>query len=177
MFLLSLVSTVLVAVIGHYTRPTAVLLAALFGYILSQDLSLYVRIFWNIAHRKIFSKFPTSNCFDCRPVVHWKVYALVSALQGVVLLTISLPLIYVTFTAKDSAKAVASKVAGGCVLILSVFLWASGFSQGIYILGLFRNPLHPWNSEDVKKFKSWRKILNHFSVPGRLVHGYGELSM
>lgn len=176
-FLLSLVSSVLVAVVGHHSRPTAVLLATFFGYALSQDLFLCVRILWNIAHRKIFFKFPTSNCFDCKPVIRWKVYTLVSTLQGVVLLIISLPLVYFTFTAEESAKFVASKVAGGCVLTLSVFLWASGSSQGIYILGLFRNPLHPWTSEDIQKFKYWRRILEYFSVPGRLVLGYGELGL
>ena len=177
MFLFSLISVLLVAVVEAHSRLAGFLLAACFGYTLSQDLSHLVRIFWSITCKKPSFKIPTSICFYCNFATNWKVFVLISVLKGVVLLSLSSLLIYATFMAKGSAGVTGSKTVGGCVLTLSVLLWLSATSQGIYVLGVFRNPLHPWNLKNLKKFKQHKAIPWFYGIPRRIILDYGKVGI
>ena len=174
-FLLSAVSAVVVAVTGQYGSATAaLLLASLSGYLLSQDIFLSANTLLSSSHRILPKKLKE---FLKPAVIRWKVYLrhlLVSVVKSSVLLTVSLLLVYFSLTAKDSAKRVASKVTGGCLIALTVLLRAGAACQGIYLLGLVRNPLHPWWSEDVQRYNSWRKRLSYCSIPRRLMLTYGN---
>ena len=174
MFLLSLISVLLVAVVGAHSRLAGLLLAACFGYTLSQDLSHFVRIFWSITCKRPRFKIPTLIWFHNKFATNWKVFVLISVLKGVVLLSLSSLLVYVTFMAKCSARVTASETVGGCVLALSVLLWLSATSQGIYVLGVLRNPLHPWNLKTVKKFKQHKVIPCFYGTPLRIILDYGK---
>lgn len=162
-FLLSAFSTVVVIIIGHYSSSSAaLLLAVITGYLLSQDLFLFADIILNLISKR---------SFQAHRKVFWHVLA--STVSGCVLLITNGLLVYFSFTASDMAKKLASRVTGSCVIVLNVLLHSSSVCQRPYILGLFRNPLHPWRSEDVQKFKSWRRRLSYCSLPRTFVLTYG----
>ena len=165
MFLLSLVSTVIVAITAEFSTTTAtLLLSVVMGYLLSQDIFLISTIVpFNYLRRKS-AKF------------HWKSFSrhlLISSLRGSILLIVSVTMVYFGSTARGIGRKVASRVVGSCVVALPLFLWTSDACQGTYVLGLFRNPLHPWRSDDVKKYKSWRRKLGYCSYPRTLLLTYG----
>ena len=172
-FLLSVFSTLTVAVTGQYSSSTAtLLLATTTGYLLSQDLFLITNILMNYSRRKSSVGFEANRSIRVRQKSFFR-HILVSSVRGCLLLIVSVLLVYFSSTAKDTAKRVAGRVAGSCTVALTLFLWTSGTCQGIYVLGLFRNPLHPWRSEDVQKYKSWRKKLSFCSMLRTLVLTYG----
>ena len=168
MFLLSVFSTLTVSITAQYCSYTAsLILAVITGYLLSQDLFLCANVLLNSLRRKANE---SSH-------IQWKTFVrhlLMSTVRCSVLLIVSALLVYFSSTAKDMAKRMASSVTGGCVIALHLLLYISTACQGTYILGLFRNPLHPWRSEDVQKYKSWRKKLSYCSIPRTLVLTYGK---
>lgn len=171
-FLLSLVSTVIVGVIAHYSSYTAaLLLASASGYLLSHDLSSLLSTVSSLI-RFIFRHNRNSSN------IQWKAHtrhAAISCLRGSVLIVISLLLVYFSSTAREEPRAVAGRVLGSCVVALCLILSISGASQRIYILGLFRNPLHPWkSSDDIQKYKLWRKRLSYCSFLPQLALTYCE---
>lgn len=170
MCLLSAFSTATVAIVGHYSSSTAtLLLAATAGYLLSQDLFLFTNILSNHTQRKsplgFRAKRSTMKIFFR--------HVLVPTVRGCILIVISTLLVYFSSTASDMAKRIASRVAGSCIIVLTLLLLTSNTCQRPYVLGMLRNPLYPWRSENVEKFKSWRKKLSYFSLPRTLVLTYG----
>ena len=168
MFLLSVFSTLIVTITAQYGSYTAsLLLAVTTGYLLSQDLFLSARVLLHSLRRKA----------NGSSQIHWKTFArhlLKSTAGGSVLLVVSILLVYFSSTANGMAKRTASRVTGGCVIAIHLLLYMSSACQGTFILGLFRNPLHPWRSDDVQKYKSWRKRLSYCSIPRTLVLTYGK---
>ena len=171
MFLLSLVSTVLVATVAHFSNSTAaLLLASASGYLLSHDLFSLSPII-NPLIRLLFKTKRLSS------KVQWKPYTrhlVISSLRGSVLMLISLLLVYFSSSARGGSKTVAGRVLGSILITLWLVLSISGASQGIYVLGLLRNPLHPWrSSEDIQRYKAWRKRLSYCSILPQLALTYG----
>jgi hypothetical protein len=170
MFLLSLVSTVLVATVAHFSNSTAaLLLASASGYLLSHDLFSLSPII-NPLIRLLFKTKRLSS------KVQWKPYTrhlVISSLRGSVLMLISLLLVYFSSSARGGSKTVAGRVLGSILITLWLILSISGASQGIYVLGLLRNPLHPWrSSEDIQRYKAWRKRLSYCSILPQLALTY-----
>ena len=88
---------------------------------------------------------------------------------------ITLLVVYFSSTGGKESRNMAGKVLGSSVVALWCVLRFSGASQGIYILGLFRNPLHPWKStEDIQRYKIWRKRLSYCSILPQLALTYGQ---
>ena len=171
MFLLSVFSTLMVSIIAQYSSYTAsLLLAVVTGYLLSQDPFLSARILSHSLRRK----------GNGSSKIHWKTFVrhlLTSTARGSVLLVLSILLVYFSSTANDIAKRTASRVTGGCIIALHLFLYIASACQGTYVLGLFRNPLHPWRSDDVQKYKSRRERLSYCSIPRTLVLTYGKFDL
>lgn len=168
--LLSAFSTATVVITGHYSSSTAtLLLAATTGYLLSQDIFLFTNILSNLTRRKSPLGFRAKR--STRKIFFHHVLA--PTVRGCILIVISALLVYFSSTASDMTKRLASRVAGSCVIVLTLLLLTSNACQRPYVLGLLRNPLYPWRSENVEKFKSWRKKLSYFSLPRRVVLMYG----
>ena len=167
MCLLSAFSTATVAITGHYTSSTAtLLLATTAGYLLSQDLFLFTNILSNHTQKKSPIGFRAKRSIFFR-------HFIAETVRGCILIVISALLVYFSSTASDMVKRLASRVAGSCIIVLTLLLLTSNACQRPYVLGLLRNPLYPWRSENVEKFKSWRKKLSYFSFPRTLVLTYG----
>ena len=161
LFLVSSVLTGLVVLAGYQSPPTAILLATFFGYILSQDLLLFFNTPWKLIKTK-FAKTPKNTSPHL-----WRkfvIYILKQSVKGITLLPFSFIFAYFSFTANESAKTVASIVFGVFVILVAVCLQVASISQGIYILGLVRNPLHPWELDNVQEFKAKRKRLASFGA-------------
>lgn len=170
MFLLSVFSTATVVITRHYSNSTtALLLAAITGYVLSQDLFFFTNILSNHTHKGSPLGFKAKK--STRKIFFYR--ALASTVRGSILLVVSALLVYFSSTASGMAKRLASRVTGSCVIVLTLLLLTSNACQRLYVLGLFRNPLYPWRSEQVEKFKSWRKKLSVSSLPRTLVLTYG----
>lgn len=164
-FLLSMMSTITVSTIAHYASTTpALLIATITGYLLSHDLFLLPAII------PVYTAW-RQNTFT----INWKriCHFLISPIKGCSLVIVSVLLVYFSTTADGGSRVLAVRILGSCILALTLLLRISSTFQSTYILRLFRNPLHPWRSEDVRRFKSWRRRLSYCSIPGRLVLSYG----
>ena len=164
MFLVSLVSTVVVAVTAHYSSFTAaLLLATVSGYLLSHNLFSITLTFTCLRESNTHS-------------VQWKPFTrslLIHCLRGFALTTLSILIVYFSSTAKKDTRTVAGTVLGSCVIALSLVLSTTTAGQSVYILGLFRNPLHPWRLDNLERYKTWRRRLSYCSVPTQLALTYG----
>lgn len=188
MFTGSLVSVVTVTVLTD--RSVAVLLAAAFGYVLSQDIFSNVKVLGYIISkcgpflrlrspcRRVFSKtFGSYSSLDFHPISDPRSYAATLAigiLKGVILLTISLVITHFAFDLSGGAEDLTQTIVASSLIALYVVSLASDSLQGVYVLRVFRNPLHPHNCENVEKFRKKRKLLSYISVPKRLTALYGE---
>ena len=165
MFLLSGFSTTLITITAQYGSSTAsLLLAATTGYLLSNDLFFLSTDTLSITRI-------SSTRVRCKSLFR---HLLVSSLRAIVLLIVNLLVVYFSSTAKDRAKRIAGRVIGSCVIALTLFLWAGSACQGTYILRLIRNPLHPWRTDNVQRYKSRRKRLRYCNIPGALMLSYGQ---
>ena len=86
----------------------------------------------------------------------------------------SLVIVYFTFTTSGSGASVATTSVGSVLIGLYIAITVSDTVQGVYFLGLFRNPLFPKCSGSTEKFKRWRKCLGYLSIPRRLAVAYSK---
>lgn len=190
MFTISAISVAIPAALTD--RTTAVLLATAFGYVLSQDIFSNLKALGSLLTSKckpisrlfhhlwkgIFSKTFSSYCrINFHPISGFKSYLLhltVSILEGALLLSSSLVIVYFTFTTSGSGASVATTSVGSVLIGLYIAITVSDTVQGVYFLGLFRNPLFPKCSGSTEKFKRWRKCLGYLSIPRRLAVAYSK---
>ena len=190
MFTISAVSVAIPAALTD--RTTAALLATAFGYLLSQDIFSNLKALGCLLTSKckpisrlsnhlwkgIFSKTFSSYCrIDFHPISGLKSYLLhltVSTLEGALLLSSGLVIVYFTFTTSGSGANVATAIIGSVLIGLYIAITVSDTLQGVYFLGLFRNPLFPKCSGSTEKFKRWRKCLGVLSIPRRLAVAYSK---
>lgn len=191
MFLLSVCSVAIVSAVSDHTLT--VLLSTLFGFILSHDIfSTFGLLIWSLLSvctslprrlKPLCDRLPdriflSLTGIDFRKTNSIKVhlvYFVLTIFKGVILLSVSLVILYFTFTAADIAsKDLALTVLGGFVLGSFVLVGVSDALQRVYLLRVFRNPLFPWTCDNVAKFKSRRKLLRYFSIPRTLTTNYGK---
>ena len=191
MFILSVVSMAIPAALAN--RTASILLATVFGYLLSQDIFSNLKVLACLLTSKcktvsrltrplwegVFSKTFTSYChLNCLPISGLKSYLAhlaVAAIEGTILLSISLVVVYFTFS--RSHEKLPTTAVGSVLIGLYVAVIVSDSLQGVYVLGLFRNPLYPKHSGSTEKFKTWRKRLGYLSLPRRLTVAYSESAM
>ena len=190
MFTISAVSVAIPAALTDHT--TAVLLATAFGYLLSQDifsnlkalaclLTSKCKPISRLSHhlwKGIFSKTFSSYChIDFHPISGLKSFLLhltVATLEGAILLSSGLVIVYFTFSTSESGSNMATTSVGSVLIGLYIGITVSDTLQGVYFLGLFRNPLFPKCSGSTEKFKRWRKCISYLSIPRRLAVAYGK---
>ena len=193
MFLLSVCSVIIVSAVTDLTLT--VLLSALFGFIFSHNIfsifSLLMCSLLSVCRSlpfrlkslcdEVFDRiFLSLTGIDFRKTnriqVHLVYFAL-SIFKGAILLTVSLVILYFTFTATDiPSKDLALTVLGGFVFGSFVLIEVSDALQRVYLLGVFRNPLFPWTCDNVANFKSRRKLLRYISIPRTQTTNYGKHS-
>ena len=191
-FLLSVVSIVIVSVLPD--PALSALLATTFTFILSHNLFFTFNLLLccllsvcPLASSKLktlcssLRKFVSLTGIDCRKTESIKLYLLywtVSILRDALLLGVGLVIVYFTHTAVDAAgRELATSVTGGLLLGALLVGVVSDGVQGVYILGVVRNPLHPWYCDNATRFKTRRRLLHYFAFPRTLVSNYGEWSL
>ena len=188
MFTLSVVLVIIPAALPN--RIASVLLATVFGYLLSQDIFSNVKalaclltskckpisrltlLFWGRVFSKTFSSYCHLNCHPISGFKSYLVHLAVAAIEGTILLSFSVVIVYFTFSRSD--ENLLTVVVGSVLIGLYVAVMVSDSLQGVYILGMFRNPLYPKHSGSTEKFKRWRKRLGYLSIPRRLTVAYSE---
>lgn len=190
-FALSVCSIAIVSTLTDHIL--AVLLSTTFGFILSQDVFSNFNLvicsllsgcpsvphrFKSICDQVLHRTFLSFAGIDFRRSNTVKVHLIYFALEflkGIILLSVSLIIVYFTFTASNSPqKDLASTILGGFVLGSFFLLQVSDALQRVYLFGVFRNPLFPWTCDNIAKFKSRRKFLRYFSMPRTIVTNYGK---
>ena len=190
MFTISVVSVTIPAALTN--RTTAVLLATAFGYLLSQDIFSNLKALACLLNSKckpitrlshhfwkgVFSKTFSSYChIDFHPISGLKSFLLhvtVTTLEGALLLSSGLVIVYFTFNTSGSGANLATTSVGSVLIGLFIVITLSDTFQGVYFLRLFRNPLFPKCSGSTKKFKRCRKYLSYLTIPRRLALAYGK---
>ena len=155
-------------------RSTAVLLGTAFGFLLSHDVFLIPKTLSCSFASKVYTSFHTVRF---QPVSNLRTYLVslaVVAVKATVILSVSLVISYFTFTASGDSEVLARTVMAALLIGLYCFVQLAHSAQGVYIIRLFRNPLHPHNSENAEKFQRRRQLLGYISVPTKLVATYGE---
>ena len=192
MFVASSASVAIVTVVPLNDLTLSVLLAAAFGFLLSQDVftvaksPIYLLSFvWNakflqsIRIQMMTKTFVSFAGLDCRPLLSMKslaIHYLLSAVKGMLLLAASLVIIYYSFTSNGDSEDLGAKITGGLVIGSFCLLQGSHLLQRVYLVQVLRNPLFPKQSESVTKFSKRRKLLLYLSIPGRILCTYGKLT-
>ena len=180
-----------VAVVAPLADLTlSVLLAAAFGFLLSQDVFTVAKSLIYLLSLVLNAKFLQSTriqmttktfvslfSLDFRPLSSMKslsVHCLLSAVKGTLLLAASLVIIYYSFTSDGDSEDLGAKITGGLVIGSFCLLQGSHVLQRVYLAQVLRNPLFPKQSESVTKFSKRRKLLLYLSIPGRILRTYGK---
>ena len=190
MFFISSISVVVVASLTMLNDTISVLVATVFGFLLSQDIFTCFKVPFYLLSLLSKAKFLHSvrahltdktlisfYGWDCQTMSNLKTIAihyLVSIIKGAALLAVSLVIIYFTFLSSGNAEEIGTKITAGIVIGLYCLLQGSHMIQRIYFFGVLRNPFFPKQAENVTKFNKSRKLLHYASIPARLVHTYGE---
>ena len=188
-FLLSVVSMVIVSVLPD--SALSALLATTFTFILSHNLFFTFNLLLcsllsvcPLAGNKLnalcssLGKFVSLTGIDCHKTESAKVYLLywtASLLRDALLLSVGLVVVYFTHTAVGAAgRELATSVIGGLLLGALLVGVVSDRVQGVYVLGVVRNPLHPWYCDNVTRFKTRKRLLRYFAFPRALLSNFGE---
>lgn len=188
MFVVSSISVVIVVLITN--DILSILLATMFGFLLSQDVFTFIKsplfllslfsdaMLIQSTHNQLANKtFISLYGWDCQTLSSIKTLAIhytVAIIKGTSLLGTSLVIVYFTFTLSGSAEGLGIRITAGLVIGLFCLLQGSQMFQRIYLFGIFRNPLFPKQSENVLKFNKKRTLLRYFSIPGGYIQAFGE---
>ena len=182
MFVLSSISTIIVAVIA--SRPIAVILAAVFGLLLSHDIPLMLLTVAAVLYKLLPSRLMSSKLTLTHPLSFSSLtmMTLMSAstrtmlvirvvlllAKVVAMLAASVVIVYYTFQYTGDIELLLINVFAGVLVTAYCIILVLDSMQPLYCCaGLLRGPIHPRHSTSVDKFTAHRQCLTWSTLPRR----------
>ena len=181
MFLFSAISTVIIAVIT--SRLIAVILATVFGLLLSQDIPLILLTVAAVLYKLLPSRLMSDRLTVTRPLSYSSltmmtltstrtmlvVQVVLMLAKVVAMLAVSVVIVYYTFPyTGDSELLLINAFAGVLVTVYFVIIVLDSIQPLYCCAGLLRGPIHPRHSTSVDKFINHRQCLTRSTLPRRV---------
>lgn len=181
MYLISLIATVIVALISSHNQMTASVMASGLGFLLSLNLlQLLVDIarsftvwrrFKDVCQTLHYTSYCCLKSNQVQSLRHICLKYVTSLLRNTTLLLFSILLVY--FTASRQASSTVLIVVHALMIVLGTFEVSFKVASELYCCGI-RNPFHPRRKDSLSYFKSRRRLLFFLSFPRQLLLLYSK---